>query len=527
MRDLGEQCSKHRVAKLLKQEGLQAQRGYRSRPSTRGGAPAVVAPNVIHYRNGLRCFHPRGPHRPMTAPEILNTINAATLEQDRDAEWVGVLAETRPAIKEKVAELVEQHREPMAREFYTVMMAEESARRFLNHEVVETRLHVSLQRWMDTLFRHSPNSAHTMAALQRQVGEVHARAEIPVQLVSRGMRVLKARLFDHLVSSELDRHDLVEAVEYISSLMDLAFAEMSTAYVRSHTQGARVDEMFRMVTAGQNVALERQRQLAALTDWENVVLRALATQSDLLNVPLLRKSAFGLWIQHKAPLMFEEAVELGSIAQHIEKIDQTLLPQLAADGCRTAVLRETLSTLEEARYLINALFEGLTDLEAGRDVLTQLYNRRFLQTIMRRAMKLSLRKENSFAVLMLDIDHFKQVNDRYGHDVGDRVLQQVAATMLGHARASDFFFRHGGEEFLAVLNEVNLTQALAVAEKIRARVEAMDISLGEGEPLKVTISIGVALHDGHPDFQRVITQADEALYRAKQSGRNRVVAASQ
>lgn len=66
-----------------------------------------------------------------------------------------------------------------------------------------------------------------------------------------------------------------------------------------------------------------------------------------------------------------------------------------------------------------------------------------------------------------------------------------------------------------------------VAEKIRARVEAMDISLGEGEPLKVTISIGVALHDGHPDFQRVITQADEALYRAKQSVRNRVVAASQ
>ena len=451
-------------------------------------------------------------------------------EQDRDVEWVTTLAAAPAQIKNTVGAIVAAHRAEMAGEFYTVMLEDPSARRFLSNETVHTRLHASLQRWLDTLFGGTHDQAQVMAALQRQVGEVHARAEIPVQMVSRGMRLLKTRLFDHLVRSHLNRADLVVAVEYISSLMDLAFAEMSSAYVRSHEAGARTDEMFRMVTAGQNMALERQRQLAALIDWENTVLRAFVTRADMLNILPLRTSAFGLWMQHKAPLLFEDASELASIAQHIDRLDGTLLPLVAseqghppADWGLPAVVRDLLSTLEESKYLVNALFDRLTDLEAGRDVLTQLYNRRFLQTIMRRAMKLAMRHENSYAVLMLDVDHFKRVNDQHGHDMGDRVLQHVAALMLAHARASDFFFRYGGEEFLAVLNEVNPEQALMVAGKIRSRIESADIGLGDGKTLRVTISIGVAMHDGHPDFQRLIIRADEALYQAKQSGRNRVV----
>jgi diguanylate cyclase len=467
-------------------------------------------------------------HHSRTALPAINSALVLASEQDRDAEWVAVLAATPPGIKDTVGEIVAAYRAEMAGEFYSVMLEDPHARHYLSNETVHTRLHTSLQRWMDTLFGGTHDQAQVMAALQRQVGEVHARAEIPVQLVSRGMRLLKMRLFDHLVRSELNRSDLVAAVEYISGLMDLAFAEMSSAYVRSHEQGARTDEMFRMVTAGQNVALERQRQLAALTEWENSVLRALATRADMLHIAPLRTSAFGLWIQHKAPLLFDEAAEIAGIGQHIERLDRTLLPLLANEQAQNpmssqpVLLRDLLSTLEESRYLVNALFDRLTDLEAGRDVLTQLYNRRFLQTIMRRAMKLAMRHENTFAVLMLDVDHFKRVNDQHGHDMGDRVLQHVAALMVSHGRASDFFFRYGGEEFLAVINEVNEEQALAVAEKIRTRIEAADIGLGDGKTLRVTISIGAAMHDGHPDFQRLITRADDALYRAKQGGRNRV-----
>lgn len=449
-----------------------------------------------------------------------------------DADWRTVLEGTPPHILEAVGALVSAHREAMATVFYTTMMADSEASSFLSHDAVHTRLHASIQRWMDTLFGGNHRQHAAMAALQRQVGEVHARAEIPVHLVSRGMRLLKVRLFDLLVQSELARHDLLVAAQYVSSLMDLAFAEMSSAYVHSHEQGARTDEMFRMVTAGQHAALERHRQLAALTDWENSVLRALATGAPVGHLPRLRSSAFGLWMQHKAPLMFEEAREIGGVAQHIDRLDHTLLPLIAVDQVQALgqprlagaaqSLREFLAELEECRFLVNAMFDRLSDLEAGRDVLTQLYNRRFLPTIMRRALLLARRHENAFGVLMLDVDHFKRVNDDHGHEIGDRVLQSVASLLISHGRASDFYFRYGGEEFLAVLNEVTEADAMAVADKIRARVEAADISLAEGKTIRVTISIGVAMHNGHPDYRHLINRADEALYEAKRTGRNRV-----
>jgi diguanylate cyclase len=141
---------------------------------------------------------------------------------------------------------------------------------------------------------------------------------------------------------------------------------------------------------------------------------------------------------------------------------------------------------------------------------------------MRRALLLARRHENAFGVLMLDVDHFKRVNDDHGHEIGDRVLQSVASLLISHGRASDFYFRYGGEEFLAVLNEVTEADAMAVADKIRARVEAADISLAEGKTIRVTISIGVAMHNGHPDYRHLINRADEALYEAKRTGRNRV-----
>jgi len=189
------------------------------------------------------------------------------------------------------------------------------------------------------------------------------------------------------------------------------------------------------------------------------------------------------------------------------------------------VLRDFLAELEETRYLVNTLFDRLVDMEVGRDVLTQLYNRRFLPTILRRELEVARRQQNSFAVLMIDVDHFKRVNDEHGHETGDRVLQHMATLLLAHGRASDFFFRYGGEEFLAVVNEVDEAQAMAVAEKIRTRVEQADIPLSDDRSLRITVSIGLAMHDGHPDYRHLVNRADEAVYMAKRAGRNQVVRA--
>ena len=444
-------------------------------------------------------------------------------------DWEEVVSAVPEDVAASVARTIQAHSAELAQGFYAVMMADPEAAKFLSHDAVHSRLKPAIQRWMVMLFGGHGSDPVALAALQRQVGDVHARAEIPVGLVSRGMRHLKVRVRELLVPSELDREGLVNAVGYVGGLMDLAFSEMSAAYLRAHEKGARTDETFRLVTAGQNLALERHKQLGALTEWENAVLRALATTAPLDAVPQLRASAFGLWVQHKAPLMFDASNELLTIGEQIQQLDQTLMPLLVSNQASglgqegSGVLRDFLASMEEIRFVLNTVFDRLVDMEVGRDVLTQLYNRRFLPTILRRELEMARQHHNPFAVLMIDVDHFKRVNDTHGHEVGDRVLQHISVVLQGQARASDFVFRYGGEEFLAVINEVAPDQAQNVANKIRSRIEESVLTLSEQLSLQVTVSVGVAMHDGHPDYRHLINRADQALYEAKRSGRNRVV----
>ena len=144
---------------------------------------------------------------------------------------------------------------------------------------------------------------------------------------------------------------------------------------------------------------------------------------------------------------------------------------------------------------------------------------------MKREVKISLRKGKPFAALMIDADHFKQLNDAYGHGAGDKALVAIGEVLLSTLRATDFVFRFGGEEFLAVLGEMKEEDAIAVAEKLRTGIEDNEFEVGDGTTTELTVSIGVALHDGHPDYQRVIDRADAALLQAKAEGRNRCILA--
>ncbi|MGJ4748639.1 GGDEF domain-containing protein, partial [Leptospira sp. SA-E8] len=174
---------------------------------------------------------------------------------------------------------------------------------------------------------------------------------------------------------------------------------------------------------------------------------------------------------------------------------------------------------------LSDLFERYLVLEGGRDALTQLLNRRFLSAVLQRQIQLhKARKSRGFALLVLDIDHFKLVNDRHGHDVGDQVLQQAARLLSRHVRAGDFVFRYGGEEMLVVLTETDGDEALKVAETMRDRFEHTPLAAGGAHPLFLTVSIGVASYGGRSgdlDHRQLIKAADAALYEAKRAGRNR------
>lgn len=151
--------------------------------------------------------------------------------------------------------------------------------------------------------------------------------------------------------------------------------------------------------------------------------------------------------------------------------------------------------------------------QSETDQLTGLYNRRFFFEHCQ-----SLRAGDvPCGLIMLDIDHFKQINDRYGHQQGDRALQRLSSCIDALLRADDLFVRSGGEEFLILLPRIDEAGLLQMAEQIRAAVEALP-----ADPVAMTVSLGTTLVLPEEEINQALARADEWLYRAKRAGRNRV-----
>jgi diguanylate cyclase (GGDEF)-like protein len=160
---------------------------------------------------------------------------------------------------------------------------------------------------------------------------------------------------------------------------------------------------------------------------------------------------------------------------------------------------------------------------AMRDGLTGLLNRRAIEEYAEAEFNLTIRKDRVLSVIMLDIDYFKSVNDRFGHKFGDHALQQVTKILKADLRNYDRVGRWGGEEFILILPDTQLKDAATVAERVRARTAEMKISLENEETFSVHISLGVASTAGQfSSLTKLIDAADQALYQAKQTGRNRV-----
>lgn len=174
----------------------------------------------------------------------------------------------------------------------------------------------------------------------------------------------------------------------------------------------------------------------------------------------------------------------------------------------------------EVKLLMNALKES-----AFRDGLTGLYNRKFLEENSKKLVPQALRENFNIGVLMLDMDHFKAVNDEYGHDIGDKVLKELSRILNETLRESDIIIRYGGEEFIVLLVGVKSEEdALNVANKIGDNVRQNEIDVYAGNKLKKTVSLGLSMFPSDSkSFDSVLKNADIALYKAKDSGRDQVV----
>jgi diguanylate cyclase (GGDEF)-like protein len=160
---------------------------------------------------------------------------------------------------------------------------------------------------------------------------------------------------------------------------------------------------------------------------------------------------------------------------------------------------------------------------SNTDHLTGLFNRRYMMESLEKEVHRSIRKDGNLSIILLDIDHFKCVNDTYGHLQGDAVLRKVSQLLLKELRSYDYAARYGGEEFVAILPDSTLKEAVFVAERIRMAIQETKFTDGLNG-LNLTVSQGVACfpHGGLTTVDGYIKLADDALYRAKNNGRNRV-----
>lgn len=282
------------------------------------------------------------------------------------------------------------------------------------------------------------------------------------------------------------------------------------------------------------IAYSMEKLRTSLFDWLRRILLAFyeGGRGDLEKIPSFERSDFGLWLGHKAELTFvrvQEVEVMKSLASEIQDglaaiIRAVSTGHLASAARHMRVLDERVTNIA---YILSGLTDDLLKIEDGRDPLTRLLSRRYFPAIFQRETELSIRHGRKYSVLMIDVDNFKQVNDTHGHAAGDAVLSGVSEILMAGVRAGDFVFRYGGEEFLVLLAETHEDIGAMVGEKLRRRVAQEEFPLDNGDAIHATVSIGIAAHDGHPDYLRTVKSADHAVFAAKAEGRNRVVTASQ
>jgi diguanylate cyclase len=420
----------------------------------------------------------------------------------------------------------------IADNFYRELLEIEGTKPFLSHDLVQTRLKASLAGWLrDLLQSRDAEQTRTFIDHQLHVGTVHARVNIPPHLVNLGARILKREIFQRVLGAAVvPAAETAPLLILLNDIFDTATALINESYMGDVVNNERHAQALKMHAVSHHLAIECERMRSALLDWLRRILQPLYQDPTITleQLPSIHQSDFGLWLIHKAELIFQDGQEIGSLKDQLARIDlavRTAVPERSRGIGEEfgRALQDLNDAVTQATWLLSSLVDRTLEQEGGRDALTRLFNRRYLHTILQREVTLAAAYGLTFAVVLLDIDFFKKFNDTYGHDAGDAVLCQTAELLTAAVRAGDFVFRYGGEEFLVLLSDVTPQVASAIAEKLRTSIEGHAFALPSGKSVRTSASFGIALHDGHPDYQNIISRADVALYAAKESGRNRCV----
>ncbi|NLS01131.1 GGDEF domain-containing protein [Rhizobium sp. P38BS-XIX] len=447
-------------------------------------------------------------------------------------EWNALVEKTSTETRNIVHTIVHTYEDELKQRYRAYLEGDPDLLSLIGEDANLAAFTARFMEWVQQLVNREATSGEIFFSQQDSLGETMARIGFPPHAVSRSIRKIKLWFLRHLSETDVSRQQLVDAMAFIIGLFDIALEIREASYQKGVASNARVNEAYRLHLLGQNLAMERERQRAALMEWGHGLLASFYQSASSAGLPRLWKSELGLWLNHKAHILFEREPKLELIKTLVTRIDNELVPALErvsfndrsqiSDAARK--IEEELSAI---KFLLSGIFEAHIEVESGRDPLTQLLTRRFMPSVLMREIQLQkMSVAGGFCVLLLDIDHFKRINDTHGHKVGDQALRSVAVAITETVRQTDFVFRYGGEEMLIVLVECDEGMGLQVAEKIRAEISSLSVPLADGGRLAVTASIGVAAFQVELDYERILARADKAVYAAKESGRNRVRLAS-
>ncbi|MFY9287354.1 MAG: diguanylate cyclase [Alphaproteobacteria bacterium] len=269
--------------------------------------------------------------------------------------------------------------------------------------------------------------------------------------------------------------------------------------------------------------------IAWLTLWNRLAFVDLGNrvaQAEQLLAPV----SFAHWRHNAVQSLPEDQPAIEQVTLNYEQLHTMakLVLQKTPDGkpIATADYEAVLARYNELMQGLRRMERAFAAVASGLDFLTGLRSRLGLKEDLAREHNRFLRTGKPFCVVVGDVDHFKKINDTYGHDAGDRVLAAVADHITRGIRGFDDAYRTGGEEFLLCLKEADLAVGLLVLERLRMKLEKLPILLPDGTSVNVTASFGIVVSSKDLSPQEMPQLADKALYRAKKEGRNKVVVAS-
>jgi two-component system cell cycle response regulator len=279
-------------------------------------------------------------------------------------------------------------------------------------------------------------------------------------------------------------------------------------------------------------ALSKTHTVTVEPDLQSALMKVAEGGYDLLMVSLTLASADGLRlcsqvrsIERTRHLPMIVMLDPGDEARLLRALDMGVNDYLMRPLDRNEMLARVRTQIRRKRHsdLLRVRLEQSVEL-ATIDPLTGLYNRRYMEGHLRTLVAQSIQKGRPLSVLIADIDHFKSVNDTWGHDVGDLVLKEFALRLRSNVRGNDLACRMGGEEFLCIMPDTDLVKALQVGERLRASIAGDPFGESAKTSLCITASVGVAAVEYPGDTpETLFKRADKALYAAKRDGRNRVV----